>query len=209
MKNINQEIWTLLSHDLSLQKDLSRNLINIRALAKYMIETHGIEASLDAVISAIRRFKTERIFEKEDRRIMDIIRGSDIAIKNNIACITLNMKPSEFYDIFCNNIKIRKRLKLITGSHGIKLIVSKENADQIAEIFPKEKIRKIEKNLSEINVVVKDIAVRTKGVLARISNELSLHGINVAELIVEPPEFLIYVREGHVVEAHKALRNLI
>ena len=140
---------------------------------------------------------------------MDIIRGSDISIKNNIACITLNMKPSEFYDIFCNNIKIRRRLKIITGSHGIKLILSKEKADQVAEIFPEDKIRKIEKDLSEINVVVKDIAVKTKGVLARISNELSLHGINVAEIIVEPPEFLIYIREGHVVEAHKALRNLI
>ena len=73
----------------------------------------------------------------------------------------------------------------------------------------KNKIVKVEKELSEISIVVKETAVKTKGILARISNELALHGINLVEIIMDPPEFLIYVKEKDTVEAHKALFNLI
>ncbi|MBT7928627.1 hypothetical protein HN682_01735, partial [Candidatus Peregrinibacteria bacterium] len=66
MTNINQTVWRLLAQDLSIQKNLKKGLINVRGLAKYLIETYNLRASLDAVISAIRRFENSETFKDEE-----------------------------------------------------------------------------------------------------------------------------------------------
>ena len=50
--------------------------------------------------------------------------------------------------------------------------------------------------------------MHTKGVLARIATELSLGNINIHELIMCPPEFIVYVKERDIVKAHEALLKL-
>ena len=75
-------------------------------------------------------------------------------------------------------------------------------------MFAADEIIKLEDALSEIGVVVSDRAVLTKGVMARIANELTLANINIHELVVCPPEFLIYVRQQNIVKAHESVLKL-
>jgi hypothetical protein len=44
--------------------------------------------------------------------------------------------------------------------------------------------------------------------LARIASEVALANINIQEIIVCPPEFLIYVKEKDMVKAHESLLKL-
>ncbi|MEK0346490.1 MAG: hypothetical protein QQN65_06625, partial [Nitrosopumilus sp.] len=55
IENIREFIWKIIDTDISLKKDLLRGIVNIRSLAKYIIDTQTINVSLDSVISAIRR----------------------------------------------------------------------------------------------------------------------------------------------------------
>ena len=57
MTNIRNEVWKRIDADPSIQLDLERGLINIRALARFC-HHEGMEATEDALISAIRRLNT-------------------------------------------------------------------------------------------------------------------------------------------------------
>ena len=66
----------------------------------------------------------------------------------------------------------------------------------------------MDNNLSEITVTVSEKALKTKGVLARIAGELAVADINIHELIVCPPQFLIYVAQKDIVKAHERVLAL-
>jgi hypothetical protein len=74
--------------------------------------------------------------------------------------------------------------------------------------FDKEDIGKIQEGLSEINVKLSTKSVEIKGVLARIASEIALANISLQEMVVCPPEFLIYVKEKDIVKAHEAILKL-
>lgn len=204
--NINQEVWHILRSDLAIQKDLHRKLLNTRALAKHIITKYPIRASLDSVISAIRRFQTSERFFEEEKKLLGCFRGAVVSTKNNVACITLGMRPAEFFKKFCT---VRKpSLRITTGSRDVKIIVEAPNLDEIEKVFSKEDVKQVQKGLSEINVKLSAKSLETRGVLARITSEIALANINLQEIIICPPEFLIYVKEKDIVKAHEAILKL-
>lgn len=203
----NQEVWKILRSDLAIQKDLHRNLLNTRALAKYVINKYNLTTSLDAVISSIRRFQSEEAFREEESTMLGIFKNAVISTKNNMACITLNVRPDRFLKRMhsCEN---GPSYRIITTPNETKMMLEQPSLAEIKKIFSKNDIVKIEENLSEIRVKVSDVAVQTKGVLARIANELALADINLHEIIVCSPRFLIYVKERDIVKAHEAILKL-
>ncbi|MBD3304429.1 hypothetical protein GF343_04740 [Candidatus Woesearchaeota archaeon] len=207
MANINQEVWHILKSDLAIQKDLQRKLINTRALAKYIIQKYPLRASLDSVISAIRRFQSQEKFKEEEQSLLSCFKGAVVSTKNNVAVLTLNMRPADFFKKFCTAKK--SSLRVTTGSREVKLIVENPKLNEMKKHFNKEDIKKIQDNLSEINVKLSTKSLETRGVLARIASEIALANINLQEMVVCPPEFLIYVKEKDIVKAHEAILQLI
>ena len=63
MTNITHTVWKLLDNHPSIRRCMSQGLINNTALAKYIIKEKKIDGTLDAISSAIRRYK----FEKYDK----------------------------------------------------------------------------------------------------------------------------------------------
>ncbi|HLF54621.1 MAG TPA: hypothetical protein VI612_02790 [Candidatus Nanoarchaeia archaeon] len=202
MESINQKVWHALETDPAIKKDLIRRLINTRALAKYLIQSYGINASLDAVISSIRRFPLGRSTENE-KSLQNIFRDSIISTKNNIACVTISHPPSETLSRLAT-ISI-PTIRVTTGTDEVKVMVENKNAEKIAKLFKNADVRN---HLSEISVTVSERAVTTKGVLARIAGELAVANINIHELLVCPPQFLIYVSQDDIVKAHERILAL-
>ncbi|MBD3361811.1 hypothetical protein GF358_03395 [Candidatus Woesearchaeota archaeon] len=203
----NQEVWKILRSDLAIQKDLQRNLINSRALAKYVINKYGLTTSLDAVISSIRRFQSEEAFKEEEKSIQSIFKNAVVTTKNNMACLTLRIRPNNFLK------KIKESesgisYRIITTPTDVKIMLEKPQLTDVRKLFTKDEIISVEDKLSEIRVKVSDTAVKTKGVLARIANELALANINLQEILVCSPRFLIYVKERDIVKAHEAILKL-
>ena len=89
MTNINAQVWNLLEEDLCVQKDLKRGLVNTRALARYLIQKNNLTASMDAVISAIRRFENDKEFKENIEELNDVFSKTIVTTKNNVACLTV------------------------------------------------------------------------------------------------------------------------
>ena len=82
MSSINQQVWKLISGDVSIQKGLKRDIINIRGLAKFFMKKYGVKASLDSVISAIRRYDGSETFTEEE--LTSVFKHCIISTKNNV-----------------------------------------------------------------------------------------------------------------------------
>lgn len=207
--SINQHVWHLIQGDLAIQKDLARKTINMRALAKYLIKKHHLGYSLDSVISAIRRFQSRETFEEEEQALLRIFKDAHIATENNMAVITLNIPASEFHQRYCRTDHSNNHsMKILTATRGVKLIIDQRELDGMKRLFTKEEIASTELDLSELSVIVNEKAAQTKGVIARLASELALSNINIHELIVAMPEFLIYVKHKDLVKAHDSLLKL-
>lgn len=208
MANINQQIWKLLSGDTSIRRDLNRKIINIRALAKYLIAKYKLKASLDSVISAIRRYTLEPEFKEEES--VNLFKDAEISTKNHIVCITLR---KEGYKAVSKVLQLKDPVvsdtyRIITGAEHIRIIVSERNLDQVFGFFQRKSIVDINKNLSEISIVVSAGSRKTKGVLAKVANEIALNNINIEEVIICPPELFFYVHEEDAVKTHGILMKL-
>lgn len=202
MESINQKVWRALRSDPAIMRGLQRKLLNMRALAKYLIQAHELSASLDAVISSIRRFPLDSVKE-ESKMYRDIFRNSVISTMNNITCATIKLPAHEVVQKLG---KLNgKGIRIVTGTDKVKVLVSGNTAVDLKKIF---KGAHFENNLSEITVTVAEKAIKTKGVMARIAAELALANVNIHELLVCPPQFLIYVTEKDIVTAHSRILAL-
>ena len=207
--NVNQEVWKALRTDSALQKDIARELINMRALAKYLIDKYHYKASLDAVISAIRRYQTHEEYKEEDKILEHVFHDSVVSTKNNMACITLDIPIRQVLQKLQHLEKgNNKRLKIITGTEAVKLITEQPHLKDVQKQFTKEEIDSTDENISEVRVVVSKEAIRTKGVLAKLATEIALANINIKEMIICPPEFFIYVHQDDIVKAHESVIQL-
>ncbi|MBI2564611.1 hypothetical protein HYV79_01325 [Candidatus Woesearchaeota archaeon] len=210
IKNVNQTVWKLIREDLALQKDLQRKLINMRALANFLIKKHSLTASLDAVISAIRRFQTQEEFKEEEKQLINIFKDSIISTRNNVVCITLTLSSSELFDKLCNvNNNNNAHLKFTTGDRELKIMTDLNAVNHVVSLFPKQHIKLIINDLSEISILTSEKVLHTKGVLARMANELALANINLEEIIICPPEFFLYVKQSDIVKAHDSILKLV
>lgn len=208
MSSINQQVWKFISGDVSIQKGLKRNIINIRGLAKFFMKKYGVKASLDSVISAIRRYDNSETFTEEE--LTSVFKHCIISTKNNVVCITARLDSLKQFPKILEmqaNHQIN-HTKFLTCPNSIKIITDNVNKDKILGLFNEKTIISLENDLSEISISLSQKAISTKGVLARIANEVSLNNINIVELLVAPPDFLIYVKEKDIVKTHEALLKL-
>jgi len=204
MSSINQQIQDILSKDLAVHDAMSRGLINIRALAKFIIKRHTLNTSLDAVISAIRRYNQDKQIVFEEESIKEIFKDCSIATRNNIASITVKRTAIRNFQEIINQTE---KVKSVIGTREIKLIVNEKEIPDIKEIA-NNSLLKIDKGLSELSITINEKGLNQKGVLARISNEISLRGVSMNNLIICPPEFIILVKQEDLLKTHEALMEL-
>ncbi len=208
--SINNQVWRYIAEDASIQKDLQRDLINIRGLARYLIDKYHISASMDAVISAIRRYETECVFEDNTKAIDAVLHSAVITTKNYVTCIT--MKEHEFKTIssdFVGKNILKENFRMVKSKEIIKLFLNQKDIEKKIDLFSKENILSVTKDLAEVRITMHSKATETVGVLARISHEIALHDVAIYEMISAIPEMLIYVKSDDLVRAHKAVLGLI
>lgn len=203
-QNVNLLVWKILSQDLAVQKCLQSNIINARALARLIIQSRKLSVSLDAVISAIRRFEKTEVFEEDDK-LLGILKNSKVSTRTNVCCITVTMSARE---LFQKLVLMDIKTCLSLGQDECKVVVEGLHVKSFLSQVGKSVITNIDDDLAEMSVVIDKKGLQTKGVLARIASEVALANINIQEIIVCPPEFLIYVKEKDMVKAHEALLKL-
>lgn len=209
MKSINREISNILNKHVSIQKCLKRKIINTRSLAKFIISEYNLKYSLDAVISAIRRYDLDNVSLIGSKGALKMFTKMSISTKDNVAKIVL--RDRVFKEI-CNDflsVKILKEnVRLIKAKETLTLIVSQKDLQKKLDLFKASEVLTVEKNLAELRLHFPKNIQNIKGVIGRIGAELATHDINIEEVIYSMPDLLVYVKEKSLVDAHRALLEL-
>ncbi len=212
MTNLTHEIWNFLDSEPSIRRELSRGIVNTMALAKYIIKAKNLDCSVDALISSIRRYVSEGKHNLKFYNVENIIKSSRISTKNKIALIAMKRDPiiiealpKVFPLIELNRGDV---MRLSEGKESIKLLIDEKNLQRIVDIFPKNKIIGVTRNLSELSISFGLGAAETVGVLATIINEIAVNDINIVESIGCIPEYMIFVDTKDILKAHEIMIRL-
>jgi aspartokinase len=212
MKNTVGEVWKFLDSNPCIKRDLGLGLINQRALAKYILKQKKMDVTLDAVISAIRRYELGR---QDDASLIArklISQTINLSTRSGLVKISLvkNDNVQRLLPKLYENIDYSRGevLRVIQATASIKLLIDESNLEDITDLFPKEKILKITKNIAEINIHMHPKMQTTFGILGVITNELAINGINIVEMMSCFPEMLLFVEEENILKAYQVLYQL-
>ena len=207
--NINRQIWNIISNDIAIQKCLSVDIVNNRALAKYLIKKYNLSFSLDGVLSAVRRYTAEETFEEYTKEVDQTLGKMVVLTKNNVAMIKL--KTEAFTNIendYLTKLVLKHNFRMLKTKEVIKIFVNQKNLEEKLQAFASEFVLGTKPNLCEIRIILEDDATYVRGLLSKIASELTLHQVNIHDIIVGVPEILIYVEEKDLVTAQKCMMEL-
>ena len=212
MTNIAEQVKVFLDNDFITRKCLFRNILSLRALSRYMIKTLDLkEKNLDAVMSAIRRYKREEKNNSETE-LKKLFSKISVKTRSNIVDIILkkNKKNIEQLSKLYSIIDVEKGevIRIIQGEEGIRIILDDKNMDKFFDCFSKNDCMGIEKNLTEMNLYFPLEASKTKGIVALISSSLNAEDINIVEIMSSAPELIILIKKEDLIKALRIIENL-
>lgn len=210
--NTSEDIWYILDKSPCVTLCMSKGFINHRALAKYLINEKKIDTTLDAAISAIRRYelhKSKDVFEIAYELLKTT---TTMSTKSSLVNVSLK-KDSEVQKLLPKLFSLIQYnqgdvLRIIQADAAIKLLIDERNLEKVKNIFPEDKVLRIDKNIVEINVHMHPDARNTPGVLAAAANELAINGINIIEAMSCFPEWLWFVDGKDSLEAYNILYKI-
>lgn len=212
MTQISQQVKVFLDNDFIIRKCLFRNIISLRALSRYIIKALGMgQQNLDAVISAVRRYKKEGK-ENADMQLKKIFPKITIKTRGNIADISMkkSRKILEQLNKINSIVDIEKGevIRLIQSEEGIRIIIDGKNLDKFFSYFSRSDCLSVEKSLTEINLHFPLEAVKTKGIISLISSSFNAEGVNIVEIMTGAPELLVFIKEEDLIKALNIIKNL-
>lgn len=212
MTTIAEQVKIFLDNDFIIRKCLFRNIVSFRALSRYIIKTLDLEdKNMDAVMSAIRRYKREEK-EKPDAEIRKMFSKVSVKTRSNIVNIYIkkNKQTLERLNKVNSIIDVEKGeiIRIIQAEEGMRIILDGKNLDKFFNYFSKSDCITIEKELVELNLHFALDASKVKGIISLVSSSLNAEDINIVEIISSAPELLVFIRKEDLLKALNVINNL-
>ena len=213
ISNIHSFVWKIIDTDISLKKELSRDLINVRKLANYIVKTQKIDASLDSVISAIRRYKSSSIKKEEQQSAYDILKQAKLSVRTQM--VSLELKRTDEVKTQLGrpdrlvHYQEHDTVRVLEGSNTVSLIFDKKNTDKIISQFPKKNILHVTKNVGMLELSYSKDLEKTPGVFFIIANELAQNDISIIDALISASEHIIVVDEKDITRAFDLIYALV
>jgi len=211
-ENIVKDVWRFLDSSPHITRMIQNGFINTRALAKHIIKEKKFNASLDAVISAIRRYELTKYDDVFGAAHKILYQTVNISTRSKLAVLSLQKEADiqrKLPELFAMIQYIRGDvLRISQANESIKLVFDMKNLDNVLALFPKSKIINVECDVAEINMLLHPKMQTTPGILAITSTELAINGINIVESVNCPPEMLMYVKENDLLKAYNVIHQL-
>jgi predicted regulator of amino acid metabolism with ACT domain len=202
----------VIESDGAIRSGLSRGLINVRGLAKYVQQQarhDGEEFSLDAIIGAIRRHPIDQSAATH-QRIGGLL--MKLTMKNKIADVAVLNDPEipAALGRFAAQVDYGRgeTFRIVAGVESIRVVLDEKNLQRMTTMIPKKSVRKIVTDLAEIIISMEDIAETTPGVVSTVTTELAMNGINMIEFMSCVPELIIVVDEKDALRSYASLEKL-
>ena len=214
MTNMRELVHSILINDVAVQSCLVRNLVNTRGLAKYIIDNYKLDASIDSVISAIRRFNPDCVYHSHESRFHELLANAPITTTSGLVVVDIRGKNDikKCLGQLNSIIDIDKgdHLRMIKGNAFLRMIIDEHNLPKLQEFLDTYDDVNIVKDLVELSIKTnsKEDLDKTKGVMARVANDLAMNGVNLIELLVSSPNILVHVKTKYYKAAHNSLLKL-
>ena len=211
-KNIAERVNLFLDNDFVIRRCLSKSIISLRALSRLLIRELNLrENNIDAIMSAIRRYKkTEK--EESNEKLRKLFSKLSIKTRSNVIDITLQKNKRSVENISKLNsivdIEKGEMLIAIQSEQSITIIIDEKNLDKFANISTKSDFISIDKNLVAINLQFLEIARGARSIIAVVTSSFSAEGINVVELMSSAPELIIIIKKEDTVKALNVIEKL-
>ena len=210
--NIREIVWKFIDTDISLKKDLSRKIINTRSLAKYIIASQKINTSIDAVISAVRRYYINSEKKEDAYSIHSVLKQARIAIRTKMSSILLKRtdlvktklgRPDKLMDFQGHDI-----IRVLEGSQALTIVIDQKNLEKIKSIFPKDLILEENKKVGMVEINYPRILKKTPGVFSIVYNELAENNISIIDALISPNEHILIIEEEKLLKAFELIQKL-
>lgn len=212
MTSITKQVWRIIDEDPSIRKDLGRGIINVSGLAAHLLERKLVEGSLDSVISAIRRYRTSDEVHETDAGVAKAFLSAVTATKTRITALRLKnssnlfryvsdlMRDDEFYksEIF----------RLIKSRNETLVMIDSESLSRAKKFFPEGNIISVEPGLAELSLTLTKKGWQSKGVMARLANEVANYGVNILVIVSAEPKISLFIAEDDLMKTHEAVLSL-
>ena len=213
IENIRAYVWKIIETDIAIKKSMMRDIVNVRSLAQYIIESQKIDASLDSVISAIRRYeKNPQKKDEEAHSAFAILKQAKISTKTSMSTLLLKRtdvvktklgRPDKLVDFQSHDI-----VRILEGADALTLIIDKKNFEKIKETFPKNVILEENKEVGMIEISYPKILKRTPGVFSIIANELADNDISIIDALISSNEHILVIDESKLLKAFELVYHL-
>lgn len=211
MTNINKRVWDYIDARIEIRKAMARGLINASALAREIASREGMNESMDAIISAIRRYDSK---EKEShyKSIYDLLKKSKISSKTKLASILVrrNDETQKIARTLYSKVRLTRSstLKILDVTNHIKINMDEELLPEIKSLFSDHDVEEVQKNLGEVVIAYADDITKIPGVFATLSNELAMNGISIIDSMICHREHFFVVRENDLEKAFGVVFSL-
>ncbi len=189
---------------------LKKDIINYSSLTRQICSDLdlSLKKNFDAVLIACRRYfrkiKSEATTEK---KIVDILKGSKIEVKNKINSIILEKNI-----VFANLLELEKEAKkfletfhIIEGTASITIITTDDFSKKVKQVFRNKMIKEYP-NLVEVILKSPREIVTTAGVISYIYSLLGENGINVVDTLSSWTDTIFLVEEKDLSRVMEFLR---
>ncbi len=211
-ENIREFVWKAIDMDISLKKDISRGVINIRALAKYIIDTYKLKVSIDSVISAIRRYNIMPENKTNVGVVYELLKKAEMRTLTKMSVISL--KKNEETTLKLGQIlpkidfEAGETLRILEGAKQFRIMINQSSYEKMIEIFGKRNILACNKKIGMIEMVYPEILKKTPGVFSVISTELAQNDISIIDALICGNEHIVVVSENNLLKAFEILTEL-
>jgi len=191
---------------------LSRKIINVRSLAQYIITNQKTNASIDAVISAIRRYNLDNKKSEDSNSVHSILKQARVAIRTKMASLLLKRtdfvktklgRPDKLMDFQGHDI-----IRVLEGSQALTIVMDQKNFDKIKSTFPKDLILEENKKVGMVEINYPRILKRTPGVFSIIYNELAQNNISIIDALISSNEHILIIEEEKLLKAFELIQKL-
>lgn len=189
---------------------LKKGIINYSSLTRQICSDVdlNLKKNFDAVLIACRRYfrkiKSEATTEK---KIVDILKGSKIEVKNKINSIILekNIVFANLLDLEKEAKKFLETFHIIEGTASITIITTDDFSKKVKQVF-RNKIIKEYPNLVEVILKSPREIVTTAGVISYIYSLLGENDINVVDTLSSWTDTIFLVEEKDLSRVMEFLR---
>ena len=211
-ENIKELVWKYIDTDISLKKDLSRKIINVRSLAKHIIASQKINASIDAVISAIRRYNLYTKKCEDASSIHSVLKQARVAVRTKMSSLLLKRtdfvktklgRPDKLMDFHGHDI-----IRILEGSQALTIVIDQKNLEKIKSTFPKDLILEENKKVGMVEINYPRILKKTPGVFSIIYNELAENDISIIDALISSNEHILLIEEEKLLKAFELIQKL-